>query len=444
MNTLALLSAPIIPSIFRLAAPNMLAMTVMLATSAAEAWYVGQLGTGALAGLALAFPMFMLMTMMSAGAMGGAVAGAVAQALGADNRDHAERLAMHAIFIALVAGGLFSLVFLTLGPSIYGLLGGSGQVLQEALAFSNILFAGCVSIWLLNFLSSVVRGCGHMRAAATIMIVTSFSQIGLGALLVFGWGPVPELGISGAALAAVLGASFGSLLLVLFLMSAKSAVRLNLKGISFRRSEFAHLLRPGLLACVSPLSSVGSAIVITALVARLGPEILAGYGIGVRLEFLLIPIIFGIGAALITLVGVHFGANEVDRGHRIAWTGAFGAALVTGFIGGLLAVFPDLWANLFTDVEAVREACRLYLKIAGPTYGFFGLGLSLYFASQGARRLFWPVAAGAFRLFVVSVGGAILIYYWGPTIENVYALAAFGMITLGVTIAVAVKLGAWR
>ncbi|USG61797.1 MATE family efflux transporter [Sneathiella marina] len=444
MNTLALLSAPIIPAILRLAAPNMLAMTVMLATSAAEAWYVGQLGTTALAGLALAFPMFMLMTMMSAGAMGGAVAGAIAQALGAEDRGHAERLLIHSILIAFVAGGVFSLIFLSLGPSIYSVLGGSDQVLQEALAFSNILFAGCISIWLLNFLSSVVRGCGHMRTAAVIMIITSFSQIGLGALLVFGWGPIPGLGISGAALAAVLGASFGSLLLILFLMSGTAAVRLHLKEISFRRADFAHLLRPGLLACVSPLSSVGSAIVITALVARLGPETLAGYGIGVRLEFLLIPIIFGIGAALITMVGVHFGAGEVDRGHKIAWIGAFGAALVTGFIGGLLALFPDLWANLFTDVEAVREACRLYLRIAGPTYGFFGLGLSLYFASQGARRLFWPVAAGAFRLIIVSVGGLILIYYWSPTIENVFALVALGMITLGITIATAIKLGAWR
>ncbi|MEH6524610.1 MAG: MATE family efflux transporter [Sneathiella sp.] len=444
MNTIALLSAPIVPSILRLAAPNMLAMTVMLATSAAEAWYVGQLGTAALAGLALAFPMFMLMTMMSAGAMGGAVAGAVAQALGAGNRDHAERLAMHAILIALVLGGLFSLIFLTLGTSIYGLLGGSDEVLKEALAFSNMLFAGCISIWLLNFLSSVVRGCGHMRAAATMMIITSFTQIGLGALFVFGWGPIPGMGITGAALAAILGSTFGAILLLLYLMSGKAAVRLSLRAISFRQAEFAHLLRPGLLACVSPLSSVGSAIVITALVARLGPEVLAGYGIGVRLEFLLIPIIFGIGATLITLVGVHFGANEVDRGHKIAWIGAFGAALVTGFIGGVLALFPDLWANLFTDVETVREACRLYLRIAGPSYGFFGLGLALYFASQGARRLFWPVAAGAFRLLVVSIGGLILIYYWGPTIENVFALVALGMITLGVTIAFAIKLGAWR
>jgi Na+-driven multidrug efflux pump len=115
MNTLALLSAPILPSILRLAAPNMLAMTVMLATSAAEAWYVGQLGTTALAGLALAFPMFMLMTMMSAGAMGGAVAGAVAQALGANNHLHAERLALHAVFIALAAGGFFSIIFLSFG-----------------------------------------------------------------------------------------------------------------------------------------------------------------------------------------------------------------------------------------------------------------------------------------------------------------------------------------
>lgn len=444
MSTAILLTSPIIPTIVRMAAPGLIAMVMVLVTSSAEAWYVGQLGTISLAGLALAFPMYMLTTMLSAGAMGGAVAGAVAQALGGNSKDEATSLALHTIIIALVASAFFAFLFLTQGRFIYGILGGTGAVLEQTLIFSDIMFAGCLSLWSLNLLTSIIRGCGHMRMSAVFLVMASVLQIIVGGLLILGVGPFPKLGIAGAAWAIVIGAGTGAACAFLYLCSGKAAIQLRFKGVPLRKKQFAHILKPGLLACISPISSISSAIVITALVARVGPEVLAGYGIGVRLEFLLIPVIFGIGGALITMVGVHFGAGEYERAHKVAWTGAFGAAAITGLIGGILAIFPDLWANIFTDAEAVREACRAYLRIAGPTYGFFGLGLSLYFASQGARRLFWPVISGVLRLTVVSMGGLAIVYFSTPTVENVFGVVAIGMIVFGSAVALAIKLGAWR
>ena len=123
---------------------------------------------------------------------------------------------------------------------------------------------------------------------------------------------------------------------------------------------------------------------ITAFMARLGVDVLAGCGIGSRLEFLIIPMVFGFGAASTALVGVHFGANAVERGHRAGWTAAFSSAAASGLVGALVALFAGLWADLFTNSEAVRAACRHYRQIAGPFYAFFGLALCLYFASQGA------------------------------------------------------------
>ena len=444
MSPTALLQSPIVPTIARLAAPNLIAMFFMLATSAAEVWYVGQLGMQPLAGLALAFPMFMLMTMLSAGAMGGAVAGAVAQALGAGDRGLAEALAVHAILIAVTVGGLFAALFLGMGEQIYSLLGGKGDVLHQALEYSDLVFAGCISIWLINFLTSITRGCGHMRLSALTLIMVSAMQVGFGALLIIGAGPVEPMGIAGAGLAIVLSASLGSLFLLFWLISGRASIRLHVSGIPISLAHFKHLLKTGLLASGSPLTSVAAALVITALVARLGPEVLAGYGIGVRLEFLLIPVAFGIGAALITMVGVHFGAGQFDRGHRVAWIGGAGSAVITGGIGLFMAAFPDLWANRFTDIEAVREACRLYLRIVGPSYAFFGLGLSLYFASQGARRLFWPVAAGFIRFGVVALGGALIVWFHTPTEYTVFAVVAIGMFVYGTTIATSIRMGAWR
>jgi putative MATE family efflux protein len=443
-TTAVYLTAPIAPTLARLAAPNIVAMFIMLATSAAEAWYIGQLGIEALAGLALAFPMLMLTNMLSAGSIGGAVAGAVAQRLGAGDREGAEALAFHAFLLALLMAALFSALFLVGGSAIYRALGGSGAVLDRALAYSDLLFAGCAMPWLANILSSIVRGCGQMRMAAQAMIGGSLLQICAGAALVFGVGPVPAMGMAGAALAVVIGFAFNASIQIAYLIGGNGGLTLRLRGIPIRLAHFANLLRVGLLASVSPVASVATVIAITAFAARLGVETLAGYGIGSRLEFLMIPVIFGIGAASITMIGVSFGAGDIERGHRIGWTGAAAAAAVTGSIGMILAAFPDLWAGLFTDVEAVRETCRAYLRIAGPFYAFFGLGLCLYFASQGARRVLWPVVSGLTRLALILLGGWWLAETGQLSASALFVLIGIGMLTYGLMTAAAVRLGAWR
>src|SRR5207247_1081704 len=121
-----------------------------------------------------------------------------------------------------------------------------------------------------------------------------------------------------------------------------------------------------------------------------GTFALAGYGMGVRLEYLLIPLVFGFGSALVTMVGTNFGAGQRARAGRVAWTGAAMAAGATEAIGLAAAFFPHSWLGLFTNEPAVLAAGAAYLRVVGPAYGFFGLGLALYFASQGAGRLLWP------------------------------------------------------
>ena len=191
----ALLTAPIAPTLARMAAPNIAAMFIMLATSMAEAWYVGQIGVSALAGLALVFPLFMLTTMLSAGSIGGTVAGAVAHRLGAGDQEGAEALAFHAVLLALAAAALFTLLFLGLGAAIFRPLGAQGDVLEQALAYSNLLFGGVVTIWLANTLSSLIRACGQMQVSARTLIAGSAVQIVAGYLFVLGPGPLPAMGI---------------------------------------------------------------------------------------------------------------------------------------------------------------------------------------------------------------------------------------------------------
>ncbi|MEK0417189.1 MAG: hypothetical protein RI949_1195, partial [Pseudomonadota bacterium] len=388
-----LLTAPIGPTIIRLAAPNMIAMLVTMATLMAEAWYVGQLGTEALAGLALGFPMMMLVMMLSAGSFGGTITGAVARLLGAGDREGAEVLALHALLMMLLLAGLCSAIFLVGGRTIYSLLGGRGRVLEHALAYSNVLFAGCLSLWLTNALAALVRATGHMSVAAKCMLAGSLLQVLAAGGLVFGWGPLPSLGIAGAAAGIVIGNALAAVLLLNFLVYRCVELRLRITGLQLRLAPIAKLLKLGSLAAVNPISTTATVMVITGFVAHLGVDVLAGYGIGARLELLLVPMIFGFGSAATALVGVHFGAKAIERGHLAGWTAAAYSAVLCGLLGGAVAFFPGLWANLFTHAVTVRDACRTYLQIVGPFYAFYGLSLCLYFASQGAGRVLWPVIA---------------------------------------------------
>ena len=168
--TQQLLHGPIVPTLLRLAAPNVVVIAVQAVVSAAEAMYVGWLGAEALAGVALVFPLIMLMQTMSAGGMGGGVASAVARAVGAGRRPEAEALAWHAGVIALVMGAVFTLGFLWGGPVLYAAMGGTGNVLTVAVAYSRIVFSGAIAFWLFNLLAAVVRGTGNMRLPALVVL----------------------------------------------------------------------------------------------------------------------------------------------------------------------------------------------------------------------------------------------------------------------------------
>ena len=182
----ALTTAPIGPTLLRLAAPNIIAMFVGMITLVAEAWYVGRLGTTSLAGLALAFPMMMLLMFLSAGSIGGAITGAVAQRLGAGDRSGAESLAFHAVLLAVLLAAFSALVFLGGGQLIYSALGGSGAVLEQALAYSDVLFLGCVTVWLANCLAAIVRATGQMKVAAKNLVAGSVVHVIAAAVLIVG------------------------------------------------------------------------------------------------------------------------------------------------------------------------------------------------------------------------------------------------------------------
>ncbi len=181
----------------------------------------------------------------------------------------------------------------------------------------------------------------------------------------------------------------------------------------------------------------------TALVAtKAGVSAVAGFGTGARLEYLLIPVIFGIGAPMVALVGTNMGAGQKDRAIRIAFTGAAIAFVITETIGLIAAIFPVAWISLFSEEHGAIDAGVAYLQIVGPVYGFFGAGLALYFASQGAGQLLWPLACGFLRLAIAGLGGWLALEFTGSLSGLFFALAA-GLVAYGGILFFAIRSGAW-
>lgn len=441
-DTRSLLTEPVLPLLVRFALPNMGALLASALASVAETRYVGQLGSTALAGLALAFPMVMLQLMLSAGAMGGGVSSAISRALGAGQPERANALALHALWIALAAGTAYMLALLLLGEPLFALLGGQGEALRQAVAYAQVAFLGSIFIWVVNTLSSVIRGAGRMAVPSIALLAISVLQVLAAGALGLGWGPFEARGMRGVAAGQVLAYGVGAVALCAYLQSGRAGIRLQLRGTRVRGELLRDILKVGALACISPLQTVLTILILTRLVAQFGTEALAGYGIGARLEFLLVPIAFAIGVASVPLVGMAIGAGDVPRARRVAWTAALMAAGLLAAIGVVLTLRPDLWTRLFTQDAPVLAAAANYFHWAGPCYALFGLGLSLYFSSLGSGKVAGPVLAGTLRLAVVAVGGVMLAAAATPP-WTIFALVALGMAAYGLATALFVHLTAW-
>jgi len=432
-----LLTGPILTTILRLSVPNIALVSAQAAVNVAETYFVGRLGTAALAGVSLVFPIVMLMQMMSAGAMGGGISSAIARALGGHRNADAGALAWHAVLIALALGAVFTLTALAFGPGLYQLLGGHDVSLAYALEYSNIVFGGAVFVWLTNSLANVLRGSGDMRTPAVVMVVGAVIMIAVSPLLIFGAGPLAGLGLRGAALALVVYYVAGGAILGWRILRGATLVALRPCRASWR--YFAQILRVGVPACVHAALINAAVAVTTGFVGVHGAAALAGYGIGARLEYLQIPIVFGLGATLVAMVGTNVGAGQLERARRIAWTGGLFAAALCGAIGAVVTVAPWLWAGMFTQDPEVLAIATQYFHIAGPSYAFLGLGMALYFSFQGTGRMLWPLLCVSVRILIIAAGCTLATQVFALGLGGLFAVTAAALAAFGLMYAVGVS-----
>lgn len=426
-----------------LAAPTTALSLLQVGAQLVETVLAARQGTAALAGWAVMLPFALLLAQMSTGAMGGGVVSAVARALGAQRRDEASALVLHAMLIATAGGLLFAVGVSLLALPILRAVAGA-EAAQQAAPYAWWLFgAGAVPAWWANTLASVLRGGGQHALAARILALQWLAYPLLGWLLAEPLGG----GLAGVGAAFAL-ANIAAAVVMLRVVRAGQAGFHPTWRVRPSWALFKNILRVGAVASGLAALSNLTTVIVTSQLRHLGPATVAAYGIAARLEFLVIPLAWGVGSALTALVGRAVGAGDWARARRTAWLGGGLAWAVTTLIGLAVSAMPLQFARLFTDDIAVAETAARVLRYTGPAFGGFGLGMAMYFASMGAQRMQAPVIAGFLRLLIATVGGAALAQGWGPGSgmgpEGHFLGVALGISTYGLVCAWGVRASVWR
>ena len=294
--------------------------------------------------------------------------------------------------------------------------------------YSNYLFAGAIPVWIVNLQAAALRGSGNVRVPAAVTLVGALVMIPTSPILIFGFGPIPRLGIGGAGIA--FAVYYCAAMLVLLRYMASGRAGLTFKVVPLRGRLFADILKVGIPTAINTVLTNLTVILVTGAVGLFGTGALAAYGIASRLDYIMIPLLFGVSTAVLTMVGVNIGAGDVARARKIGWTGGLVGLALTGTIGLTVAGFPLVWMHLFShDPEVVSEGTT-YLRIVAPAYGALGFGFVVAFAAQGAGHVFWPFAASTTRIALAAGGGWIAVGYFGCLLYTsafqILARAAFG------------------
>ena len=429
-RTHMLLAKPIAPTILRLALPNATVMTVQILIGLLEVYFVSRTGVDGLAGVAPVFPLVSLVVAIAQGALGGGIVTAVARALGTGRIGAASEIAWYAVALALPLGFATTAIMVGLGPTLYAHMGVSGHALAIAVSYSSIIFAGAILIWLFNLLMAVVRGTGNLQIPLIVVGGGALILVPLSSALIFGAFGYHGLGPAGGAVAMLVYYAVGTVAYVVYLWGRFGVLTPSFRLPKLSIAPALAILRVGGMSAVVSATTNLTLAIITAYVGMGGVEALAGYGAGSRLEFLLVPLAYGIGGPVGIVVSANLGAGQVERAVKAAWVGVLMACALTELIGLAAAAFPIAWIGIFSQDPAVLQVGAQYLHRVGPFFGFFGLGYVLYCAGQATGRMEASVFAALLRAAVAVLGGYVVIWLKADIIWN-FAAVALGMVVFG-------------
>lgn len=412
-------SGKISKAVLYLSIPMILEMALESVFSVVDTYFVGKLGSDALAAVGITDALVTLIFALSIGISIGTTA-LVARRIGEKERDQASHVAAQALLLSLLISLPIMGVALFYSDGLLGLMGATPSVIETGSSFTQIILGGNITILLLFILNAVFRGAGNAVIAMRVLWISNGINIILDPILIFGWGPIPAMGVAGAAIATTIGRGIGVLIQLYYLFSGKTSIKLSLKAMRLNWPLMQHLVKISIGGVLQSLIATSSWIALTRLLAYFGSAALAGYTIAIRIIlFALLPS-WGMSNAAATLVGQNLGAKNPERAERAVWISGYSNLLFLGLVAIVFIWIPEYLVGFFTTEVETLEIGSHALRIISYGYGFYAFGMVITQAFNGAGDTMTPTKINFFLYWLIQIPAAYIL-------SQYTSLQAFGV-----------------
>jgi putative MATE family efflux protein len=395
-------------SILLLSIPAVLEMIMESVFVIADIFFVSKLGADAVATVGITESMVTIIYAIAIG-LGTATTSMVSRRIGEKNYDEASRTAFQAILTGLFVSLLIGIPGALLSDRLLGLMGASANITGNMSWYTRIMLGGNVVIMMLFIINAIFRSAGDAAVAMKVLWIGNIINIILDPCLIFGLGPFPQLGVTGAAVATNIGRGMAVLVQFYLLFFGKKRIRLSLKHLDFNPSIMLRLFKLSVGSIGQNLIGTTSWIALVRIISIFGSEVVAGYTIAIRIVgFTLLPS-WGISNAASTLVGQNLGAKKPHRAERAVWVTGWVNMILLGVIGMILIGFPDFFIRMFISNENVIQSGTLCLRIVCIGYVAYGLGMVLVNSFNGAGDTSTPLKINVFAFWMVEIPLAYIL-----------------------------------
>ncbi len=437
-------TAPVGRAIVMLAVPMVMEMAMESIFVLADVFWVAHLGADAVATVGLTESMLTLIYTLAMGLSIGATA-IVARRIGEHDADGASRAAVQAIALGVVVSAVIGVAGAWHASTLLGLMGASPEVIATGTTFTRVMLGGNATIVLLFLINAAFRGAGDAAVAMRVLWLGNAINIVLGPCLIFGLGPFPELGVTGAAVATNIGRGTAVLVQIWTLTRLNSRVRVARRHWALDLPMMSSMLRLSGSGTLQILIGTASYVALVRILSVFGSSALAGYTIGIRLIiFALLPS-FGISNAAATMVGQNLGAGHPERAERAVWAAAFYNMLFLGAVGAVFLVSARPIVGLFTTDPAVAVHAVSCLRVVSLGFLFYAYGMVLTQSFNGAGDTWTPTFINLFVFWALELPLAwALSHAGGLGATGVFVALAVSYSMLAVVSAVLFRKGKWK
>lgn len=434
----------VVRSILLLAVPMVLEMVLESVFALTDVFFVGRLGANAVAAVGLTESMLALVYAVAMGLSVGVTA-MIARRIGEGNAEGATEIAVQGILVGVAAATVLGITGVLLGPQLLTLLGATPAVVATGSGFTRVMLGGQVSVILLFIINAVFRGAGDAAIAMRVLWLSNALNIVLGPCLIFGLGPFPALGVTGAAVATTIGRSTGVLFAFSRLVRGDGRVSARLSQFRVKLALMGRLLTLSASGAFQMIIGTASWIALVRIISTFGSDAIAGYTIGVRLiVFALLPS-FGMSNAAATMVGQALGAGDPARAERAVWRAALYNTVFLTSMGVIFLVAATPIISVFTADPVVRAYATDCLRTVAYGFVLYAAGMVLTQAFNGAGDTWTPTVLNfvVFWLFEIPVAYILAIpLQMGP--HGVFLAIMMSFSALTVVSALVFRLGRWK